>query len=301
VTRAGLVTPSSPDVLTFSFLSHCTPRIPVPRIEPATAAGAAAGRGHFDRGSPEETAMRIAARVALAAVLTAGIVASTAAQPPRQGRGGGFGFGGGGFSAYSMLANNKVLQEELKVTDEQKDKLKEALKPIQEKQREMFQGINFREMTDEQRKELREKGEKIAADTKKAVEGVLKEDQTKRLTQVNYQLMGVNAFTNKDVETQLKVTEEQKEKIKTIVDEFTKDRNEIFRGGFQPGGDPAEFRKRMEENQKKVAALTKEAEEKIAEKLTDEQKTTWKSMLGDKIDVAKVMAANQIQRPRRDD
>src|SRR5262245_49564636 len=127
--------------------------------------------------------MRIAARVALAAVLTAGIVATTTAQPPRRGQGGGFGMGfGGGFSAYGMLANNKVLQEEIKVTDEQKDKLKEAMKPINEERAEMMKGFNFREATDEQRKEFGEKNAKLAEKTTTAVKGVLKEDQVKRLT-----------------------------------------------------------------------------------------------------------------------
>jgi hypothetical protein len=257
--------------------------------------------------------MRIAARMALAAVLTVALVASADAQNRQRGQGqrqgqGRQGFGGGmfggGFSAFSMLANNKVLQEELKVTDEQKDKLKEALKPIQEKQREL-RGIFTpgEQPTEEQLKEFREKSEKIAADTKKAVEGVLKPEQAKRLTQINHQVMGVRAFTDKEVQAELKLTDEQKEKIKGIAEEYAKDSQEIRRSGprFQFGQPPSdEDRKKMEENQKKIAALTKETEEKIAEKLTDDQKKAWKEMIGEKIDVAKVMAANQFQRPRRD-
>ena len=239
-------------------------------------------------------------RTILRVALVVGVAAVMAAPASAQRRPGGFSMGG--FGGPLMLLRNEGVQKELKVSDEQKDKLKEAMKPIQEQQREMFKGFTPGERpSEEQMKEMRAKGEKLAADTKKAVEGVLKEDQVKRLTQINYQLMGVNAFTNKDVETQLKITEEQKEKIKGVVEEFNKDQGELFRGGFQRGGDPDEARKRREENQKKIAALTKEAEEKIAEKLTDEQKTVWKSMLGDKIDVAKVRAGNQFQRPRKDD
>jgi Spy/CpxP family protein refolding chaperone len=242
--------------------------------------------------------MRFVKRVVLATAMVAGLSAIATAQP----RGGGFG-GGFQFDAYSLIVNgftNEVspaLAEELKLSDEQKDKLKEAVKPIGEKRREMFQGINFREMTDEQRKELREKGEKLAVENKKAIEGALKPEQAKRLSQINYQVMGISAYTNKDVETALKLTEDQKERIKGIVDEYNKDATELRRNGprFQPGQPPSEEdQKKRAEIQKKVDALTKEIAEKIAEKLTDEQKKALKDMKGEKFDTTKL-----FQAPRR--
>jgi hypothetical protein len=257
--------------------------------------------------------MRFAARLVLAAVLTVAFAASADAQNRQrqgQGRQGGGMFGGGTPSVYSVIVTfnmdgegtvNPVLKDELKIKDDQKDKLVSAMKPISEKRRELRGGggQGGQQLTEEQRKEMAEKRAKLDEDAKKAVEGVLTADQVKRLTQINYQVMGVNAFTNKEVETALKLTDDQKEKIKTIVDDYNKDRREIMMAGFQRGQQQnrEEAQKRMEENQKKVAALTKDADEKVSTKLTDEQKKSWKDMQGDKFDVSKL-----LQRPmqRRD-
>lgn len=255
--------------------------------------------------------MRIAARVALAAVLAAGFAATAVAQGQgrqpgraqnRQPGRGGFGgmMGGGGGMAYGMVANNKVLQEELKVTDEQKEKLTEALKPINEKRREMTQGFDFRNASEEERKEMREKQAKLGEETKKAVEGVLKPEQFKRLKQISYQMMSVNAFNDKDVQAELKMTDEQKEKVKAVVDEYNKDTGEMRRAAMQAaGGDREEMQKQFAEIQKKTSALAKEAQEKIEEKLTDDQKKAWKDLVGEKVDTAKIMQANM--RPMRRD
>jgi len=259
--------------------------------------------------------MRIAARLVFAAVLTVAIVASADAQNRQrqgQGRQGG-GMGGfGGFSAYSVIVTqgfgqdakpdvNKALKEELKITDDQKDKLVEVMKPIREKQQEMMKGINFREITDEQRKELREKGEKLTAETKKAVEEVLKPEQAKRLSQINYQMMGIRAYTNKDVETALKITDDQKDQLKAIVETYQKDVQELNQGRprTQPGQRPSEEdQKKIDDIRKKTEALTKETEEKVSTKLTDEQKKLWKDMTGEKFDVSKLNPFGGGQRRR---
>jgi Spy/CpxP family protein refolding chaperone len=234
--------------------------------------------------------MRFLKRVVMAAVLAAGLSAAVAAQPPG-GFGGGFGFGFGG-GVYNLVATNKALQEELKVTDEQKEKLAEALKPITEKRREMFQGFQpGQPPSAEQVKEMRDKGEKLNAETRKAVEAVLKPEQAKRLSQIGYQQMGVNAFTNKDVEAGLKLTDGQKEKIKGVVEELNKDRMEIFRSGprIQFGQPPSEEdQKKLAENRKKTEALAKDAEEKIEGLLKDDQKAAWKELTGAKFDVSKL-------------
>ncbi|MGL4419640.1 MAG: hypothetical protein ACRCZF_03150, partial [Gemmataceae bacterium] len=125
--------------------------------------------------------------------------------------------------------------------------------------------------------------------------------QTKRLTQINYQMMGLAAYTDKDVVAGLKITTEQKEKIKSTVDEFNKDRGELQRSafqGFQPGGDREEMQKKMAEMMKKSTALQKEAEEKVAGLMTDDQKKAWKEMTGAKFDTTKLM---QPRRPMRKD
>lgn len=252
--------------------------------------------------------MRVLKRMVPAAALAVGIVVVASAQPPRGGRGGGI-----QFDAYSMIVNrgfnmdasvNAALAAELKLSEEQKAKLKEASEPIFEKGMELFKAYPFgKELTKEEEKERDEKRAKLSEERKKAVEGALKPEQAKRLSQINYQMMGVRAFTNKDVAAALKITNDQMERISGILEEYNKDVGEITRAGFQRGqqGNREEMQKRFAENQKKMAALGKEAEEKVNEKLTDEQKKAWKEMQGEKFDTTKLFQIPGFGGPPRKD
>jgi hypothetical protein len=244
--------------------------------------------------------MRLVAKSMLAVALTAGFVMSVSAQPPRgQGRGqqgGGFGFGGGG-SVFGLVATNKALQEEIKLDEAGVTKVKEAIKPIQDKQREAGQGVNFREMTEEQRKEWTEKMAKFSEETKKAVEGAVSADQFKRLKQINVQNLRLRAFADKEVAAALKITDEQKEKVKAISDELQKDSRELMQSAFGGGGRPDP--EKMAEFQKKTAALNKEAEEKVMGLMSDDQKKTYKELTGEKFDLAKLVP--QFRPMKKDD
>ncbi len=239
------------------------------------------------------------------------ILSVSVASAQRPGGAGGFTFGGGAMNAHSLVATNAVLQTELKVTDEQKTKLTEAMKPIAVKRTELFgarggaggrpAGGQRPMITDEQRKEMAEKMAKLTEETKKAVEGVLEPAQTKRLNQIGYQMMGFAAFTNAEVQEKLKLDDTQKEKLKSINEEYTKDsaelRRDAPRGGRRPGAEPSEEdQKRLAEYNKKRDALRTEAEDKAKEVLSADQKKVWTELLGEKFDTAKL-----FQRPTRRD
>ncbi len=268
--------------------------------------------------------MKYVSRLVLAVAFALAIAATASAQGrPGGGFTGGF---GGTTSAYAMIATNTALHEELKVTGEQKTKLEDALKPLTAKRNEILgiaapgaAGGNRRPggaaggqrpmLTEEQRKERDEKLAKITEDTKKAVEGVLDEKQAKRLGQINVQLLGFAAYTDKGVQEKLKLDDGQKDKIKGINEEYTKDRTELFRdaprsafGGGRPGGQQPsdEDKKKMEEFTKKSDGLRKEAEDKVVAVLNPDQKTAWKELVGEKADVAKIRAGNVRPMQRRD-
>ncbi|QEL17172.1 Spy/CpxP family protein refolding chaperone [Limnoglobus roseus] len=244
--------------------------------------------------------MKFILRLVLSLSFAAAVAGSALAQRPGGGgAGGGFGMGGGfgGGSAYRLVATNKVLQDELKVTDEQKKKVEEAMKPITEKQRELFSGGGFgQNATDEQRKEMREKMEKISEETKKAVEGVLDDKQKTRLSEINVQVLGFGAFSNKDVQEKLKLTDAQKEKVKTVAETYQKDSAELRKdmprvGGRGQGGNnqpSEEDAKKLADYRKKADALKSEAEDKVKAELTADQKTTWKTLVGEKFDTTKL-------------
>ena len=157
--------------------------------------------------------------------------------------------------------------------------------------------------TDEQRKEMAEKMAKLTEETKKAVEGVLEAKQTKRLGEIDYQLKGFAAFADKAVQEKLKLDDVQKDKLKGINEEYTKDRTELAKDrprGGRPGAQQSdEDKAKLAEFTKKSDALRKEAEDKATGVLTADQKTAWKDLVGEKVDTAKLLAGN-VRPMRRD-
>jgi hypothetical protein len=134
----------------------------------------------------------------------------------------------------------------------------------------------------------------------KEIDTVLKQEQTTRVKQIYVQAMGVRAFTNPDVVAKLKLTDDQKGKIKEITDEFTMKQGEIFRAGR--GGEQEEFiafqgrrggggGQINPETQKKLDELTKDTMTKIKAVLTDDQKKGWDELTGKEFDVAKLRPA----------
>lgn len=142
--------------------------------------------------------------------------------------------GGGGDADPTMLLRNPGVRKELNLTDEQVAKIPEAVL--------------------------------------KALEGVLEKDQMKRLRQIELQQRGSRAFADAKIQEALKLNEDQKDKIKTILEESAKEMRELFKGG-KGGGD---FKAGFE----KLNTLRKETNEKLTSVLTSEQRRDWKEMLG---------------------
>ncbi len=225
---------------------------------------------------------------ALAAwILAAGILAAgaTMAQPPERGKGGRGGMRGmggmGGQQGGVMLLNNKSVQDELKISDEQKDKIKAFIedqgKKMQEKMADLrsgggnFQDPDFRKkMADDMRKF----GEEAMKDLKE--KKILKDEQVHRLHQIGWQQLGPQGTTHDEhVQKALKLTGDQKDKYKSMVEEYTKDMGELRRAAF--GGDS--------DAQKKIEALRKEIKEKSVEVLTADQKKAWHELVGKEFEV----------------
>jgi hypothetical protein len=179
------------------------------------------------------------------------------------------GGGRGGMMEGPALLLNKSVQDELKLTDEQKAELQKA----QEKIGAAFQAA--RQSGD------REKAKGAFDDARKVAEKVqegLKPEQAKRFKQIQLQAEGVQAFAKADVQKELNLSDKQKEEIKEIGEGVRRDAQELFQGAQ---GD----REKMREVGKKVQALRTEAMDKVSGVLTDTQKKTWKEMTGEKFEV----------------
>jgi hypothetical protein len=210
-------------------------------------------------------ALRFAA-AGLAVLLVYPVLAQ---QPGGRGGRGGRGFGGGAMDAAQLLLNKSV-QEELKLTDDQKA----ALTKVQEKQREAMQ--KARDAGD--REKAREVFRTVFEETKKEVdkwkETGLKPEQAKRLRQIELQNMQFRAFADADVQKELKMTDKQKDEVKEISEGVTKDITELRNSAQNP-----------RELFPKIQALTKEASEKVAGLLTEDQKKSWKELTGEPFEV----------------
>ena len=193
--------------------------------------------------------MRRMIQLTLVAGVWALAVSGVLAQPP------------GGFRGPGplMLLGQKSVQEELKLTEDQIQKVQAAA----EKQRESFQG--FRDLSDEERgkkfQEMAKENEKFVADT-------LKPDQAKRLNQISLQQQGGRAFADDKLAKDLSLTDDQKGKIKDILEDTGSQIRELFQGGFS------------DEARTKMRELNNAATEKIVGLLTADQKTKYQEMTG---------------------
>jgi hypothetical protein len=287
-----------------------------------------------------------------AAVAVAGGAALAQRQPGGGGQpGGGFGafggMGGGGGGLKALLASNKALQDDLKLSGDQVD----SIKKFQEKQAEAarpagggggggggaggrgaggrggagggggggnrgggggggagaggfgaFGGMGGAvAQSDEERLESLKSQVKNLEERIAFYKSTLSADQAKRLSQIELQQQmqtaGPNIFSSEKVAKALSVTDEQKEKIKSVSADFQKEMADLGqefgfgggRGAGGGGGGGGFDREKFAEFQKKSTALRGEAAEKVEKMLTADQKKTWQGMVGEKFDLAKLI------------
>jgi Spy/CpxP family protein refolding chaperone len=231
------------------------------------------------------------------AALTLAATIAVAGSASAQGRGFGFGFGpmgGGG----AMLLRMPEVQTELKLTDEQKTKVDVLMEQIRDERRGAFQELQGQGPEAFQKKLL-----EWRASEEKQISALLTAGQQKRYRQLQLQQQGIAAVADKSLADELKLTEEQRTHIQTVLDEQRQSMRPPFGGRGGPGGpggpppsdggpppgggfgagpggrggpggfDPQAMRARME-------AQRKQTEEKVTALLTDAQKQQWKEMLG---------------------
>lgn len=175
-------------------------------------------------------------------------------------RGFGRGMGGG-----AQLLRRPEVQAELKLTDDQKTKVTEMLQKLRESQQARFQDL--RDASPEERQKIMTD---MQAEQMKQVNAILNTDQQKRFKEISLQQQGYSALAQPAVADELKLTDDQKSKLKDILQKQQESMREIFQSA---GGDRAAA-------QEKMQTLRKETDDKIAALLTDDQKNQWKAMLG---------------------
>ena len=204
----------------------------------------------------------------LAALLVMMVVADTVSAQGRGRRGGFGGFGGQGNSL--GLLQNRQIQEELELMDDQIDELQEVQQRVGEIMRDAFSGIDWRNMEGDERQEvmdeMREKMEEEMKDIQKDVDEILLPHQRTRLKQITVQTQSrgrngvVGALSSSAVAEELGLSEEDIEELREKQEEVQK------------------------KLQEKIAKLNQEAEDEVLSVLSSEQRKKYKEMVGDKFE-----------------
>jgi Spy/CpxP family protein refolding chaperone len=160
-----------------------------------------------------------------------------------------------------MLLRQKSVQEDLKVTDAEARKIDEFATQ---------QWKKVRAMRDLSEAERNQRFEAMARENEKFIHDTLTPEQRKRLNQITMQLTGLLWAPRPHVASELRLTDEQKRKIKELHKEAHKEAMEAIRSAS--GGEvPREkWREMRMANRRRLMSV-----------LTDEQKAKWKEMAGE--------------------
>jgi hypothetical protein len=203
-------------------------------------------------------------------------------------RGGGFSGGGrgpGGGIDKLTLASAKPIQEELKLGEDELFFVAQLTEDFRADSRELFAGIDFRSLSEEDRRakfgELGKKRAELVKESEKGLTELLTEAQSKRLDEIALQLMGVRALANEDVAKKLKMTSDQKKGVEDASKAADDERRKMFeemRAAGGAGGGFEGMREKMEESRKK-------SDKKMLAVLSDEQKKQFDDMKGKPFEV----------------
>jgi len=199
--------------------------------------------------------------------------------PPGGGPGGGFGgFGRGGGDPTMGLLRMDEVKAELQISPDQE----EALTKLAEQGRgERPEGVDFRNMSEEERnaffakmqKEQQERNKKM----KEQLEEVLLPDQMDRLNEIALQVRGVQALSDEKVAADLKITAEQKKRLEEVREELQQKSRDQMRELFTSGD-----REKMREA---FAKIRQDMEDGILGVLSSEQQKEFEKMKGEKFDM----------------
>jgi Spy/CpxP family protein refolding chaperone len=183
-------------------------------------------------------------------------------------RGGGFMRGGGSL----IYIQRKDVQKDLALTDQQAADLDTLQQKIRSEMTEIFQGGGG------DRDAMQKAFAAKAPEWQKQIEAILKPEQVSRLKEIAIQMQGNRAVaTDPELQTKLKITDDQKAKMKDLMDK-QQEANQGLRAKVQSG---------EMDRDAMTAAVAKNNDAlntEIAKILTDDQKKQLAGLSGKKFD-----------------
>jgi serine/threonine protein kinase len=167
-----------------------------------------------------------------------------------------------GSGRYLLLAERDV-QEDLKPTPEQREKLREYNKAMVKRGQELFRDIHKLSNTERQQRFL-----EAARANEAGANAILTAEQRARLKQLELQQKGPQAFLEGDVIAALKLTPRQQDRVRAIQEEMGREMMP------EPGrGGPPSFQQMSE-------SLKKNTQKIADDVLTPEQREQWRELTG---------------------
>jgi hypothetical protein len=174
-----------------------------------------------------------------------------------------------------LLLEQETVLDDLRLSPEQRDRVSSLSKHLEEQRRELFR--DFGRLTGEERSE---RFLQQARAEQAAIVEVLSDEKLTRFRQIAIQSQGVAAFREPDIAAELKLSAQQRERIRTIENEMFSP----FRPSERSGDGPS--RKTPEEIRRAVAEQLKAALAQIEALLTPEQAARWHTMIGEPLEGA---------------
>jgi hypothetical protein len=178
---------------------------------------------------------------------------------------------GGAFVVY-----RDRVQEELKLSEEQKGKLLQKFPDHVQETMKVFEKIKDLK-SPEREKKMQEHRQTSDQQLSALLKDVLDAKQQERLFQLQLQQAGAFALLGQnEAFLKLKITDEQRKRFMEVVQEMQKKIEPLMKKA-EAGGDPEEIRP-------KIMKIRKDHEGKLEALLTDAQKKQWQAMLGKPFD-----------------
>ncbi len=184
----------------------------------------------------------------------------------------------------------KPVQRELKLTEEQRKKVRSLEAKHQRDLRRLmpqnpFAAFNDPAGTMQTMRDAPAKMQQLGKEADEAIDGVLTATQGRRLQEISLQQRGGHALTDPDVAKTLKLTKEQMEKLQEIQQEAMKEMQKIglnaMGDAVRGGPNPAAIQKTSGQAAEKMKKLWNDLGNRLLEVLTSEQKAEWKKLTGE--------------------
>lgn len=213
-------------------------------------------------------------------------------------------FGRVGLSRLSLIRVEQV-QKELKVSEEQTEKITKLIASHRERSRSGLNLQEIRKLSQEERQKAfadqAKKRGKVTAESEKELTEILDDGQSERLSQIVYQQSGTQALNMKEVQKKLKMSEEQVKKLADVNKQQSANRAELIRNARENG--------QLRTLRDAFAESTKKRDKALMGVLTEEQQKAFKELKGKPFELKRqprqarptlrAVNADALERPKR--